>query len=169
MGRLLASFVLAAAAVLCGCAVERSMPGGAEDLGEPQIINIVWSKAFKDDAVRAWDKEIASRFHRPCVALFCHGLDDGFPPWRLTPDSPLAITPAENTVVILKTAFPGRLVVLMSCNENGEMLHTKGVCYSPWPVWVYPGPQLRPGWDANGHFGIISDSGSIWDFVLNPD
>lgn len=68
-----------------------------------------------------WRCEAERRFRNP-VLLICHG-DGKHGRWWLVPDRPYQDASMEATVQLLCALYPHRPIVVVSCNEDGILLH----------------------------------------------
>lgn len=125
--------------VLAGCAHDPDPPASI-----CRNRNLEWGRW-------AWEQEAAKRFERP-VVFMCHGATkDGR--WMCYPDDGPAM-PVEGVARLLHSAFPKRPIVLVVCNESGEVIHVPDVYYAKRKVLASPLPFMRD--DATG---------SVWTFV----
>ena len=130
--------VILAAIFACGCSVNRTNRPSPL----PDIVRVEWTKDFTPEAKAAWERQLRLRWPtQKLVVVYSHG--GGFDPWMVLPDGPRLAVPAEDLARVLRNQYPNRLVVLLCCNESHRMLHIKGVYYSPFMTWIFPGRVHR--------------------------
>jgi hypothetical protein len=98
-------------------------------IGDPDLIGV---------AGEMWKTEAARRFPN-CVILLAHGQDlSGV--FYTFPDGILQTgRPVETEMDLLQSEYPGRTVLILSCNPEGVAIHGhKGCYYFPNSVWVIP-------------------------------
>lgn len=158
--------LLSGAASASPAATQPSRP--ASEIGQGGRVDvIVLSHEMDGSAVEEWKAEALRRFEDPVIVL-CHGGPMiGSDQWSIYPDAPSAPMPVETLARLLRTAFPGRPIVLMSCNALGSELHgLPGVYYAKHEVWIHPD---QPGSDDPSYRERDEAEpqvvGSIFEFV----
>lgn len=115
--------------------------------------------------VDMWRAEVARRFP-DAVLIVSHGNDiDG--QWQFVPDMtfgpvdvPLAPIPVKDEVKRIQAKYPGRTIVIMSCNPGHYHLSLSNVAYALDSVWCVPDKI-----DA-GRYGDAS-VGNVFEFEFN--
>lgn len=140
--------ILSLAAWLSGCS-------GAVG---PTRDTVTWSANLRH-AEPLWRAEAAKRIAGRPVMLIVHGGDrDGR--WVAVPDRG-PVMPMDGVARLLKDLFPGRPVVILSCNPGGHQLRKPGVWYATANVWSVP-DAINPLADP-----ADADVGSIYEFTLS--
>lgn len=114
----------------------------------PRIDVEHWAESISDDYVLEWRLEIARRYP-DAVIVICHGDDNEKGEWCFYPDksinfgiglvnTPLPPFTVVSGVAKLKAKYPGRTIVLMTCNPGHHRLTIPGVVYSLESVWLEP-------------------------------
>lgn len=87
----------------------------------------------------AWEAEIGRRFHH-AVGVMCHGGDTIHGEWVCIPfGGPGGAITLPRLIEIEQAKFPGRTIVLLSCNPQHDAIHDHpNVYYSPSSVWCIP-------------------------------
>ncbi len=106
----------------------------AQATPQPQTGDFLcWSQNL-DWAAYEWVPEAATRFNNP-VVLMTHGMTSikrgTETEWTITADP-------DRLAAFLKQCFPGRPIILASCNGGGADLHTPGVYYVRQSVRAQP-------------------------------
>ncbi len=114
----LARLALLIPLLLAGCAIHRAP--------EPKASCIVLSDNLAHGAP-AWEREAAKRFDRP-VLLIVHGYSWSGQ-WAIYPDAGPSMS-VEGVARLLKKLYPGRPIVVLSCNPAGVGLKLHGVYYA---------------------------------------
>lgn len=122
-----------------------------------------------DPYIAMWKTEVARRF--PGAVMICgHGskrASDG--EWTITPDTdfPFIGTVTGNPVTVramievAKEQYPGRLVVVLSCNPGHVKLDIPGVAYPNESFWLVP--------DKNLPRNVGTDNvANVFEFTFNP-
>lgn len=88
--------------------------------------------------VPMWQHEAEQRFVDP-VVFICHG-GDFHGHWGFYADHPNRTVFAEPVIQTLCSAYPGRPIVVVSCNEEGYSLRAPrhGVYYATKLVYMFP-------------------------------
>lgn len=157
---LIAIFLMA-----CTAFVVRSLPPVPSQL---TIINL--DESFQGNDA-AWERQI-EKVYPAAVVVFAHGGDvDG--QWALHPDHFAKNEEGEvelvwdkvilvhDEIAKLHHMYPGRTIVLISCNPSHHLLHGEhGVVYADREVWVTPdsdAPHLRLEMNPDDGVGDIHE------------
>lgn len=100
----------------------------------------------------SWSEEFARL--GDAVVLVCHG-GTRRGRWVLLADDTVRAVPAERAIAAYREAYPGRQVVLFSCNPDGHRLDADRVWYVDRAVWTVPGLESR-------RFAEIVDGATVW-------
>jgi hypothetical protein len=129
----------------------------------PHLTWIHWSESVPTSDMKLWQDEIASKYP-DAVVVCCHGNDDKGV-WSFHPDTviagfrvPLPPIPVEAGVAKLKREYPGRTIVLLTCNPGHHRLTIPGVVYSLNNVWIEPDKHAAQHDDDDA-------TGNIHEFV----
>ncbi len=136
--------------LLAGCTTQRF----AEVPPTPQV-SLICLDRNQVENVRRWESEACKRLTNP-VVVFCHGA--GAFVWTMYPDNGPPI-PVEAAAWLLHSIYPGRDILLITCNASGKSLDVPRVWYADTIVWCKPGARWR--WsEGKMQYG----AGQIWDF-----
>lgn len=148
------------ALTLAGCAPRRP---AIVERPAPEVTSISLCRDM-DDNREAWEREAARRFDRP-VVLLVHG-ETVLGRWMAFPDGAPPL-PQRWLASFVKASFPGRPIVLMSCNPGRLKLGVPGVWYSRELCWVVPNRNSKIGgpWRLSIDGTVKRGVGDIWEFV----
>lgn len=154
------------AGILAGIVVSRVCPVSIVNTTtilneQPDVIVEVVDPSLERYA-EMWRREISRRTHN-AVAILCHGgtIENGR--WIVgAADAGYPAMPAQELVKKIQVRYPGRQVVLLSCNTAHLKLGIKGVLYSPSPVWCIPDRELTLEMLTNGESRRLLDNKNRW-------
>lgn len=125
-------------------------------LDRPGVIMEVLDPSLEMYAV-GWQKEIARRVPN-AVGVLCHGGDFEQGRWIVASDSK-HIQTARDVVLKYKDMYPGRTIVLLSCNPGHIKLGVPGVLYAHSSVWCVPDRELKPSMSDAERMAKLFDHG----------
>lgn len=138
--------------LLAGCAPSLSPPS----------VTLVWSHDLAFGA-QDWRNEVDHRFGDRAVIVVCHGRGDS--EWQFVPDPPKKPESVQAMSARLRQMYPGRPIVLITCNPGGFELHgLPGVYYARRDVLVPP----FDGDDSLGSRWRSRAAGTIWELADHP-
>lgn len=135
----------------------------------PDITVVQWAESIPAFQVAAWKLETSRRYPN-AVLVICHGEDVGGV-WSFFPDkvstvgpvswiTPLPTFPVTEGIAKLKRQYPGRRIVLMTCNPHHHRLTIPGVSYSLDSVFLLPDRLL-----SMRSLLEPTDVGNVFEFV----
>ena len=142
--------ILAALLLAAGCGPAPPRPPGAAAL-----YGLEWSKDWPGGIPR-WRAEARDVLGPDVIVFDCHGGYDAAGTWSAFPDEGRPV-PMADVARGLKLLYPGRPILLVTCNKRGHTLGVPGVHYAKRLVACNPHVGL-PGWAL-----------SIDDFVTDPN
>lgn len=110
-------------------------PVHSDYVAGPGVIMEVLDPSLEPYAV-AWQREVARRFPS-AVAILAHGGDLEQGRWIIQADGKHLQT-ADDIAAKYRALYPGRVIVLLSCNPGHIKLHVPGVYHFHASVWCVP-------------------------------
>lgn len=119
------------------------------------------SSSFLDYTLPLWEKEIARRFPDAYVVAV-HGGDVAGQWVCQNPDNISELISTRSLAEKLVAKYPGREIVLLSCNPGHYHLNMPHVWHALDDVWFLPDE-----WNNEDRSADIAWVGNIWEFVNN--
>lgn len=137
----------------------------------PRIDVVQWSQSIADEQVAQWRIEVARKYP-DAVIIVCHG-DDEDGHWVFCPDEAVMVGPigivtplprfsVEEGIKSVQKQFPGRTIVLITCNPGHYHLTVPGVVYALDNVWLEPDRFLMDRSEKKPN-----NVGNIFEFQTN--
>lgn len=111
----------------------------------PDVIADVLDPSL-DEYAPLWQAEVGRRFHN-AIFVMCHGGDILNGEWLCLPyGGPGGGWPITKLIAIEQEKYPGRTLVILSCNPKHDALHGyPNVYYAPSSVWCAPDRAVIDG------------------------